>query len=585
LFCRGCGAQQDPPAADPTPLAQNAQAPEAAPPAAYAYGATILPGGDVLPVQSAAHGRSDAYGPAPVGSGVPLVVAVVALLLAVGGVLVLVEAIRGMVSIGSGLWAGEQFVRAFAVLAFVVLLVFGSFGAGLAVVAVSLWRGSRVGRAMACVLAGSVAFAEIVSTYRTTSDKWTMAVCLVVVVALILPVSGRFFAASDGRPTAVVMSVLLIGFFAWDFALFGAALVAFGHYDHKDLATGAVMLAAAVLLVLVNRAISAGSTWARMAASGLLAAASITLLVAEGRQLPSLALAALSAATVAMLWFSPDAQEHFSGLPGHRPQLLGAPGARLAVGLVAVLAVAGVIAAGYIPNSGSSDFYAGNNYYPPDTDTYTPPSDTGPAYDGAVDTPDAYSWSFDEDSDDGGSGTVTLSVGDASSYEYGTTNGDATLGSCDVDAGSSLMIPFDLTFEGAGDSAATLGISFAGIGDQSIPNIDGVELYEEAQYDDGAACYGDGDGGSSFDTYTTDALDDGRSATTHGFFVVSGYTDADASESEILDDAILTVDESESVGPEDDVVVTVSDASGPGLEDNGSSYSFALSGDLEEAGE
>lgn len=520
----------------------------------------------------------------------PPAIVLVSLVVLVGAGLLLYVAIRTMVDVGPGLAENSKLSRALSVALFVLAFVIATFGATLAGIAVMLWRGNRVGRALAWAMCGAAAVAELVDPARTAVGTWTLVALIVIAGLLALPDVGRFLAVSDGRPTAVVTAVVLIGYFAWDVAIVGAVLIPLGSIDTTNRVTGIVTLAAALALVLVMRALSAGHQWARIVASMFLVGAGVALVVA-GHRSPSMAgLAALSGLTALTLWVAPGSGAFFAGERSEYARAVRAwtPG-------VAVAAVAGcttVVAALAIGFHGATR--DGSDYVAADvpTDSYGPP-DSGPSYDPSPIDPDSTPPTDIEsagaeatytktltfyESVEGGSGTVTLEVGDPQAYTDAPENGSATLGACDVDPDTTLVIPYKLEMTNTGNGARQLGIQFDGIGSSSLPDVSGPILLQEASYSDGESCNGD-DGSSSFTTYTTNELDEGYSSDTYGFFLITDYNDSslDISESELVAQAELTVDQEFSVYDES-IDVTIDSASGPGLASDAVSSTFSLGG-------
>lgn len=578
-FCTSCGAPfrvTGEPVSPPPTVGQ----PVAATPAA--------PGGDFWQQPTYAGNSFDIVpnlGPSStVPSGrTPAQIWLVAALLVVSAGFVLKPSITLIVDIASSL--GDHGIEgALAVLGVVLALIVVSFGVGLLAVAWLLIRGDKAGRVLAFLLNGAVVLAEALTKDRGTSGTVALCVCIAVIVVLALPNANEFFRRRDDRPAGVVAAVVLIGYFAWDFALFGTAMLPLHAYEPKDLPIGIALIAVAVGLLALNRSLSKGQSWARVVVTLLLIAMAVLVCVAEGRDLSSVILAALAGGCIGSLWISPTANAYFNGAGAFAAQQRPAWGPlQVVTSFVAVACLAAVAALGFHATSSDSneDFFLNSE---PDTQSHEPTQTYEPPateYDSTDVTGDySYTWTFNETSD-GQEGEATLSVGDPIPYSDGVTNGSSTLGTCEYeldDSAEAAAIPFEieLTNDSSSYDAATFGLDMDNFGGDSIPSISGAYLYLEAEFDDGPAC--DGTNGGDVGIFS-DSIAPGSSSTTHGFFVIDGYYDSEASSDAVLEDTVLGIDEDESFGDDySEADLTVDSAYGPGLVNTGAGWRITLAG-------
>lgn len=573
-FCMRCGAALAPGARFCTGCGNAVQAGGGAPPAVAgpAYQAQYSgQAPNVYPTGLPAPG-------APVlGRGVPPQIWLVVAMLVVSAGFILEPSIRLIADAASSL-GDKGFEAAFALLFVVLALIVASFGVALLAVAWLLVRGDRVGRALTFALTAAVVLGEVLAKPHSTSDYVVIAVCIAVDVVLAIPNANAFFRARDDRPTGVVAAVVLIGFFAWDFALFGTALLPQYHYEHKDLPLGIGMLATSVALLALNHNLSRGRQWARVTATALLGVVAVLALVAEHRALSAVILAVLAGATIGLMWGSTAANAYFAAGGAAWTRRAWGP-AQIAISALAAVCLIGVGVIGVRANQ-TPDFSAAaydDTYTAPDP-AYVPPANPAPANDVSGYT---YSWTFDESSD-GEDGSATLEVGDPEQYQDGISSGDDTLGACDYEVdypSQAAAIPFRLELDNDVDSEsdATFGLDLQGLGDNSIPGISGPLMYVDAAYHDGAECDGD-NGEEDFATISTDPISPGDDAVTYGFFVITDYYGTDSTPQDVLNDSSLTVSPTESF-ENDAIDVDVNSASGPGLTDNyDGGWTFTLAG-------
>ena len=196
------------------------------------------------------------------------------------------------------------------------------------------------------------------------------------------------------------------------------------------------------------------------------------------------------------------------------------------------------------------------------------------------------SWSFTEVFSDGGQGQVTLSTGGPLPFQAGVTNGGDVLGACGGNSGADAVVPFELTLASMSGQGEPVGVSFAGLGSQSIPGIDGPILLAESDTSAGgqAGTTCDDDGNvSTFGVLPQTSVAPGAPLVVHGFFRITNYYGGSTSGPTILDDTILTLPSPEALtlpgaqtaGP----TVTLTDATGPGVgKDSAGGWTFDLAG-------
>jgi hypothetical protein len=198
------------------------------------------------------------------------------------------------------------------------------------------------------------------------------------------------------------------------------------------------------------------------------------------------------------------------------------------------------------------------------------------------------SWIVSMTDGDDDSATVELEVGSPQPLQNGVTNGDATAGgACSLDDDTDTAIPAVIVMTNTSpDDATTVGADFSGIGQGSIPSYTGPELIWEAQYSGGAQCDGQTDGSANVLINSTDPVTSGESIDTDGFFDITNYYSPGTSDGlpGVLADSILTVPTSfdasttSSDGSSTTTQFTVTNVTGPGVEQTDSGWEFTLAG-------
>jgi hypothetical protein len=196
------------------------------------------------------------------------------------------------------------------------------------------------------------------------------------------------------------------------------------------------------------------------------------------------------------------------------------------------------------------------------------------------------SWSFTEVFSGGGQGQVTLSTGGPLPFQAGVTNRGDVLGACGGNSGTDAVVPFDLTLASLSGRSEPVGVSFAGLGSQSIPGINGPILLAEtdtsAGGQAGTTC-GDTGNDATLTVLPQTDVAPGAPLVVHGFFRITSYYGGPTSGPTILDDTILTLPSPEALtlpgaqtaGP----TVTFTDATGPGVgKDSAGGWTFDLAG-------
>ena len=203
--------------------------------------------------------------------------------------------------------------KAFVGLVLVDFLVFGSIGVALVAIARMCLRGERAGRALAIFLLGLIALSCLIAPIHDAAILITAALAVASILLLAFAPGSQAFFASDLMPVGVMVATTLIFYFAWDFALVGAVLVALHSFESGgDVASGVALLVTSPLLLAVNTSIRRGSETARVVASLALLVDGIVVLFPDHTGLGAFVLPGLAAGALAGLWLPRSSQEFSS---------------------------------------------------------------------------------------------------------------------------------------------------------------------------------------------------------------------------------------------------------------------------------
>jgi hypothetical protein len=279
----------------------------------------------------------------------------------------------------------------------------------------------------------------------------------------------------------------------------------------------------------------------------------------------------LAVIAIGALCIPPSSNAHFASRP---ISLAPSPAAYAGIGVVTIVAII-VAAVGFNSSRNPLDTDAAFNPGPSDAPTYsyTPPNNsyTPPDLETNPTPPTAtiqagslnQSWTITESGPDGSVQGV-LSIGSPMPYQQGITNGSFVAGSgcSELTPSQDAVIPAVLRVTNTGTSDEQVGVSFSGVGPNSIPGITGPELeFETVFTDTGTTC----DADSNFGVQSTQPIAPGTSVAVSGFLDITDYySGASATQAQILDDTILT-----AVGDGADTSFAVTSVSGPGATNNG----------------
>jgi hypothetical protein len=226
--------------------------------------------------------------------------------------------------------------RGIAGLILAVFVLIGSVGVALIAIAVLLVRGSRVGRALACVACGAVAFGFLVegqTTARGTGNQSTVSVLVVlacaasIVLVTSTPSARRFFSFDADRPVGVLAATVLAVYLGGDTVAVGLFLLPVGALGSEYVAYGLLLIALGGGLIAVTRPLRMGNPGARIVVSGaFIAYAILAALVGKGLANPA-ALLALCACIgcLVLLWLVPSSAAHFAAHVGYAPGVAWGP--------------------------------------------------------------------------------------------------------------------------------------------------------------------------------------------------------------------------------------------------------------------
>lgn len=296
-------------------------------------------------------GPPQPYQPYRAPASLPPEVVLVALAMSVVAALLLYPVLRYGVPLIPHLADSNEFVRALAALVCFVFVALAGCGVALILLAVGLWRGSRVCQILTWLLCGILAVAELAADaqYGTgvNQGEQTGVVigCVVVAVLLALPGSRRYFAA-DARPVGVALAVAVGRYFGCCAVISGSMLMIAGSLGAKFVWWGVGLALAGLGLLAVGRGLLAARSWARIAATVCYVGYVILGFVAEGQNGDSASVASLIPLGIAIsalvgMWLPASSVAHF-GQP-QPPRPVSSFGVAAGVVLVAAsVALAGV---------------------------------------------------------------------------------------------------------------------------------------------------------------------------------------------------------------------------------------------------
>lgn len=218
----------------------------------------------------------------------------------------------------------SELERALAALILAMFVLIGSFGTGLIAVAVLLVRGSRVGRGLAYLVSGAVAFSQLADGQTTASGTGNqgatsiivfLACCAVILLVTVPPRARYFFSFDADRPVGVIAAAVLAAYLGADAIVAGLLLLPAGAIAGKFVAYGLLLIGVGSSLLAATRRLLARSPGARIFVSlAFLAYAMLSALFGDGLDKPAALLAfAACIGVLVMLWLVPSSAAHFAG--------------------------------------------------------------------------------------------------------------------------------------------------------------------------------------------------------------------------------------------------------------------------------
>jgi hypothetical protein len=535
----------------------------------------------------------------------PAAIVAVSILMGLTGVAVLV----GVAILLKDLWplpspSAPTFDKAFVGLVLVDFLIFGSIGVALVAVARMCLRGERAGRALAMVILGLILLSCIIAPVHDVGIIITaiLAGCSMLLLGL-APGSQEFF-ASDLTPVGVMVASTLIFYFAWDYALVGAVLVALHSFESGgDVASGVALLVTSPVLLAVNTSLRRGSETARVVASLALLVAGIVVLIPDHTGLGAFVLPGLAAGALAGLWLSRSSNEFFQ--PG-AALLVNEPRqyAGTVTGVVIVAAMLLYLTAGgsgatpltTLGNSGNTDTFS------PTTAPFSGSSgNDGSSGTGATTAAGSFSqtWSATATASGGYQEDITISAGAPQHFNPNLDNNGAVLGdTCGGNSSTDAVVPVGITienttsgFDATGGAALQWG-GYSGNSGNSGSGADASMLFQ-GNYTGGAQCSNNNDGdGNSMSVDSTDSLVPNSDMELYGYFVIANYYSPDDAngDSAFLANTLITVEDDSVVsdsgnsgasgnsGSGSSLDWSITSLSGPGVASGANNFEFDLAG-------
>jgi hypothetical protein len=250
---------------------------------------------------------------AGVAAGVPPEILVIAGLLAAGGLLLVIEALRLVPSIFDLLRFGSL-GRALGLLLLDLVGFVGAFGVAGMLLAWRLALADRVARGLTYVVAGGTAAAILLGNEHSTAYVLVMLANLAAVAILALtPRVDAFFAQSPegDQPTGVVVARTLLVAWAFCAGLTGLSFLPAGALGARFVLVGLLLIALAAGAFWLNAGVGRGEPAARNVATLGAGAATFLTLIAGHSNTGTLLPIALAVGLITSLWAPADCREFF----------------------------------------------------------------------------------------------------------------------------------------------------------------------------------------------------------------------------------------------------------------------------------
>jgi len=499
--------------------------------------------------------------------------------------------------------SAPTFEKAFVALVLVDFLIFGSIGVALVAVARMCQRGERAGRALAMLILGLILLSCIIAPVHDAAIITTAVLAGACMLLLGLAPGGREFFADDLTPVGVVVGSTFILYFAWDYALVGAALIALHSFESAGyVVCGVVLLVTSPVLLAANASLRRGSATARVVASLALLIAGIVVLISNHHGLGAFVLPGLAAAALAGLWLPQSSHGFFrsatSPLASSSRQYAGTT-----TGAVIVVAVLLYLFAG---GSGVSGLDAPNSdFSPPTTSIFSNNPGNGGQSGNTGNGPTTAAggltntWNGSATASGGYQETITISAGAPQHFNPNLDNNGAVLGeTCGGNSSTDAVVPVEISIENTTSGFdAPVGVSLQWGGyDGNTGNTGSgpdVSMLFEGNYSSGAQCSSNSDGnGNSTGVNSTNSAAPNTVTDLYGYFVIANYYSPSYpdGDNDFLVNTPITVSNdyvniptgntggSDNSGAGGSLDWTVTSLTGPGVESTSSNFQFDLAG-------
>ena len=431
--------------------------------------------------------------------------------------------------------SAPAFDKAFVALVLVDFLIFASIGVALVAVARMCQRGERAGRALAMLILGLVLLSCIFAPVHDAAIIVTAALAGACVLLLGLPPESRRFFADDLTPVGAVVASTLIMYFAWDYALLGAVLIALHSFESAGyVVCGGALLIASPVLLAVNASLRRGSETARVVASVALLVAGIVVLIPNHHGLGAFVLPGLAAGALAGLWLPESSNRFFRSSAA---LLVNSPRQYAGTTTGAVIVAAMLL---YLLAGGSGSGLAGLStnpaLLPPTTSPFSDNSgNSGPSGNTGTGPTTAAggftnTWNASATASGGYQETITISAGAPQHFDSNLDNNRAVLGeTCGGNSSTDAVVPVEISIENTTSGFdAPVGVSLQwGSYDGNIGNTGSgpnVSMLFEGNYSSGPQCSNSSDGnGNSMTVNSTNSAAPNTSTDLYGYFVISDY--------------------------------------------------------------
>jgi hypothetical protein len=247
-------------------------------------------------------------------AGVPVEVLVISGLLALGGAILVWEALRMLPGVFDLLGLGS-IGRALGLLVLDLVAFVGAFGAAGMFLAWRLVSADRVARGLTYVLAGGTGAAILLGDEHGAAYVLVMLADLAAVGILALtPRVDAFFAIgdTDEQPVGVVVARTLVVAWAFCVVLTGALFLPAGALGARFVLVGLVLIGLGAAAFALNRGLSRGDPTARTVVTIGATLGIVATLVAGHSNTGTLLPIALAVGLVVELWGPEDCRRHFT---------------------------------------------------------------------------------------------------------------------------------------------------------------------------------------------------------------------------------------------------------------------------------